>query len=176
VETSKWTDKQFGKVLKKHRVRRGWTQPQMAEMLADKGVQPMHDTTVAKIEAGTRSVRINEAAGFADVLGIPLDALLGRRSSRAAETALGWAFIKELRDTAQYQATTVRRMGTQLSDALDGVGFAGHEFYGITDELCEIADRVYESLHDAESHLGELAERADRIIGQRQEPGREAQP
>src|SRR5215207_6440360 len=107
----------------------------MAKMLVEQGVEPMHDTTIAKIEAGTRSVRINEAAGIADVLGIPLDALLGRGSSRDAETTLGWAAIHELRDTAQHQATTVRRMGIALSDELDGVAFAGQQFYAITSEL-----------------------------------------
>lgn len=176
MATSKWADKRFGKVLKEHREHRGWTQPQMAEKLTEHGVQPMHDTTVAKIEAGTRSVRINEAVAIADLLGVPLDALLGRRSSRDDETALGWAAIHELRDTAKYRATTVRRMRVELSDAVDGVAFAGHQFYAITDELSEVADRVYKSLHDAESHLGELAQRADRIIDQRQEPESETQP
>jgi hypothetical protein len=122
------------------------------------------------------SVRINEAAGIADVLGISVDALLGRRSSRDVETALGWAAIHELCDTAQHQAETVRRMGNALSDALDGVAFAGHQFDVATDELAEVAERVFGSLHDAASHLGELVERADGIIEQRQEPGSEAQP
>jgi transcriptional regulator with XRE-family HTH domain len=170
METSKWVDKQFGKVLKQQRERQGWTQPQMAKMLVDRGVQPMHDTTIAKIEAGTRSVRINEAVGIADVLGVPLDALLGRRSSQDAETALAWASIEELRDTAQFQATTVRRMDTPLSDALDGVGFAGHQFYAITKDLAEVAHRVFKSLRDAAGHLDELAQHADAIIQQRQEP------
>ena len=39
----------------------------MAKMLADRGVQPMHPTTIAKIEAGDRSVRINEAVEIADL-------------------------------------------------------------------------------------------------------------
>jgi hypothetical protein len=50
----------------------------MAKMLADRGVQPMHPTTVAKIEAGDRSVRINEAMEIAELFGVSMDALLGR--------------------------------------------------------------------------------------------------
>jgi hypothetical protein len=50
----------------------------MAKMLADRGVKPMHPTTVAKIEAGDRSVRINEAIEIADLFEVSMDALLGR--------------------------------------------------------------------------------------------------
>jgi hypothetical protein len=38
----------------------------MATMLSDKGI-PMHWTTIAKIEKNDRSVRIDEAAGIADL-------------------------------------------------------------------------------------------------------------
>ncbi len=38
----------------------------------------MHWTTVAKIEKGDRSVRIDEAAGIADLFDVSLDALMGR--------------------------------------------------------------------------------------------------
>ncbi len=39
----------------------------------------MHATTIAKIEAGSRSVRINEAVGIADLFEVSLDSLLGRK-------------------------------------------------------------------------------------------------
>ena len=51
----------------------------MADMLSDKGIAPMHATTIAKIEAGSRSVRINEAVGIADLFEVSLDSLLGRK-------------------------------------------------------------------------------------------------
>ena len=55
-------------------------QRELADKLADKGIN-MHWTTIAKIEkGGERSVRIDEAAAFADVFGVSVDHLLGRRA------------------------------------------------------------------------------------------------
>jgi len=50
----------------------------MAALLSDSGVPMIHATTIAKIEAGDRPTRIDEAIGIADLFGISLDALLGR--------------------------------------------------------------------------------------------------
>ena len=67
----------FSKRLRAEREQRGWSQADMAERLSDKDI-PMHWTTIAKIEAGDRSVRIAEAVGIADLFEVSLDALLGR--------------------------------------------------------------------------------------------------
>jgi hypothetical protein len=50
----------------------------MAKLLSENGIPMIHATTIAKIEAGSRPTRIDEAIGIADVFGISLDALLGR--------------------------------------------------------------------------------------------------
>ena len=73
----KWTDDQFGKRIKGLRERRRLSQTQMAAMLTRRKT-PMHATTLAKIEAGTRSVRINEAVALAELFDVTVDALLGR--------------------------------------------------------------------------------------------------
>jgi len=78
MSSSKWVDARFGQQLKRMRDEKGWTQPQMAKLLSEKEIYPMHATTIAKIEAGTRSVRINEAVAMADLLDVSLDTLLGR--------------------------------------------------------------------------------------------------
>lgn len=49
----------------------------MAELLSQEGFQ-FHGTTVAKIEAGDRTVSVAEAAAFAGIFGVSLDSLLGR--------------------------------------------------------------------------------------------------
>ena len=77
--SDKWTDRCFGKRVKKERDHRGWSQAEMAKMLSDNGIQPMHPTTIAKIEMGMRSVRINEAVGIANLFATSLDELLDRR-------------------------------------------------------------------------------------------------
>jgi transcriptional regulator with XRE-family HTH domain len=62
----KWTEDYFSKRLRAERERRKWTQTELADQLDAKGI-PMHWTTIAKIEKGDRSVRIDEAAGIADL-------------------------------------------------------------------------------------------------------------
>lgn len=75
----KWTEDRFRKNVRIERGHREWTQEQMAKRLSDKGI-PMHWTTIAKIESGGRAVRIDEASAIADLLGVSVDMLLGRRA------------------------------------------------------------------------------------------------
>lgn len=70
------TETYFREKLKTERESRGWSQSAMAKMLSDNGI-PMHATTIAKIEAGDRAVRIDEAAGIAQLLDESVDVLLG---------------------------------------------------------------------------------------------------
>lgn len=90
----------------------------MAKMLADSGIQPMHSTTVAKIEAGERSVRINEAAGIADLFGVTVDSLLGRKLGKGTglPDALGWVM-----DSVQIARTSMGRDAKSLRARLDEV-------------------------------------------------------
>jgi ribosome-binding protein aMBF1 (putative translation factor) len=74
----KWTEDHFAKRLRAEREHRGWSQAEMAKMLSDRGI-PMDWTTIAKVEKNDRSVRIDEAAGIADLFGTSVDELLGRK-------------------------------------------------------------------------------------------------
>jgi transcriptional regulator with XRE-family HTH domain len=80
----------FSKRLKAERERREWSQIELAKRLSDKGIH-MSGATIAKIEADKpslrRSVRVEEASVFADVLGVSVDSLLGRRSGRVSDLA-----------------------------------------------------------------------------------------
>ena len=67
------------------RKQRRWSQPQMARELTAQGVRGLHASSIAKIEAGDRSVRINEAVAYADVFGVPLNTLLGRASEASED-------------------------------------------------------------------------------------------
>jgi transcriptional regulator with XRE-family HTH domain len=120
---SKWVDKRFGQELQRVRAERGWTQPQMAEMLSAKGIAPMHPTTLAKIEAGTRSVRINEAVAIADLFDVSLDVLLGRQ--QPDDTTLTFAMTTLLDYVRDADNKIVQAQGTatdieeQVEDAAD---------------------------------------------------------
>jgi len=73
-------------------------------------------STISKIEAGDRAVRIDEAAGFADLFGTSTDALLGRPSSGAD---LMWALSK-LSSNAHKMVNEVSSLRQRLhADAQD---------------------------------------------------------
>lgn len=92
----------------------------MSDMLSEKGIAPMHPTTLAKIEAGTRSVRINEAVGIADLLEVSLDSLLGRQLPD--DTTLMFAmttlqiYVREVGE----KITQARGAATDIEEQLDG--------------------------------------------------------
>lgn len=109
----KWTDGQFGKHLKAQREHHGWSQPELAGRLKERGIDLMHPTTVAKIEAGTRSVRINEALAFADVFDMSVDALLGRREPD--HTTLTFAMV----NASSYAAKAQRDLQAPQNTADD---------------------------------------------------------
>lgn len=64
----------YGQKVRQLRTERGWTQAQLAERLNELG-WPIHQTTVAKLEAGARPIRIAEADALAVAFGLPMEAL-----------------------------------------------------------------------------------------------------
>lgn len=122
VTNRKWIEHHFSKALKDLRKSRDWSQSQLEKMLAEKGIH-LHWTTIAKIEKGERSVRIDEAAAIADLFDTSVDALLGRQLpddstlTFAITTLLGY-----VRD-ADNQIAQARHIATdieeQLGDAVD---------------------------------------------------------
>jgi transcriptional regulator with XRE-family HTH domain len=56
------------------REERGWSQAELARRLSAIGFE-MHQTTVAKLEAGKRPLRVAEAIALAQVFGLPLIAM-----------------------------------------------------------------------------------------------------
>lgn len=65
----------FGRRLRRERVKRGWRQEDLAVWAAGHGAV-MHSSAIAKIEAGTRMVRLDHAVALAAALGVPLSRLL----------------------------------------------------------------------------------------------------
>lgn len=67
----------LGEKLRDWRKARGWSQARMAEELGVKGFE-MHQTTVAKIENGSRPLRVAEAVAISEVMGMtPLSVFYG---------------------------------------------------------------------------------------------------
>lgn len=76
-----WVDAEthFGIRLRELRQRRGWTQQEVVQRLADHGLV-LHQTAIARIETAARPVRLNEALTLAAVLGVDLPGLLAPSS------------------------------------------------------------------------------------------------
>jgi transcriptional regulator with XRE-family HTH domain len=72
-----WWEKSFGEKVRQWRRERNWSQEDVADKLRMQGFD-MHQTTVAKIERGTRPLRVAEAAAIATLFRVsPLAVFLG---------------------------------------------------------------------------------------------------
>jgi transcriptional regulator with XRE-family HTH domain len=150
--SEKWIDQRFGKRVKYERDHRGWSQAEMAKMLSDNGIQPMHSTTIAKIEAGTRSVRINEALGIANLFATSLDELLDR-GQYASQNPLNLALRglhREARqsgdEVSRIHATLLAHLADIPDDDVDGL-----------DALLEKAENAAQHLLQAQGLLEDVA-------------------
>lgn len=107
------TETYFRKRLKVERERRGWSQEELAKRLCNNGIDGVYASTIAKIEVGKRAVRMDEAAGIADLFGASLDALLGR---------------KGMEDDASHAMTVLAdeslKIAADLADARDRIRLA----------------------------------------------------
>jgi transcriptional regulator with XRE-family HTH domain len=122
---TKWIENHFSKALKDQRKGRNWSQSQLEKMLAEKGIH-LHWTTIAKIEKGERSVRIDEAAAIADLFDTSVDALLGRQLpvdtlTFALATLMSYVTdcqrqIREVQGTATDIAEQVNDLSEQFDD------------------------------------------------------------
>lgn len=161
----KWSDASFGKRVQIERTNRGWSQAEMAKMLSDNGVEPMHPTTIAKIEAGQRSVRINEALGIAELFEASIDSLLGRKpgtQSKEQEYAL-----RLLRDTARQSSQNVFTAMETIREQLDDLP----KDFDNADTLHTLGHHVWtKNLYLANEALLLLAELSEALL--RNEQGR----
>jgi len=65
------TEQAFGERIKDARIAKGWSQAELAKRMASR-YDGWTQSTVAKTEAATRPVRLDEAAALAGVLALPL--------------------------------------------------------------------------------------------------------
>ena len=68
--------KAFGRWVRDLRNARGWTQEAFAERLAAAGY-PLHQTSIAKLESGSRPTPLDEVGAIARIFGVDHAALLG---------------------------------------------------------------------------------------------------
>lgn len=168
MASQKWADDQLGKRIRELREHKGWSQPQLAEKLSARRT-PMHATTIAKIEAGTRSVRINEAVALAETFGITVDGLLGRstpdKSALIFELAGLWGdarnvanWIKKARDQTFEIVAQARLIGEGFEDpAIDPLNRYARE---LDDQLEAPLDTARKLIEAVDNAMGEPREKA----------------
>jgi transcriptional regulator with XRE-family HTH domain len=150
------------------RDRRKWSQAEVAKRLTAMGIDSMHPTTVAKIEAGDREVKLDEAAAMADLYGLPLDTLLGRRpkGKRDLHYVLG-----ALTDSAFTARTELHRVSKTLRDRLDDIpsdferydslGMLGRDLFAHLDAAGAVLNEL------VEHHIPDIEQRAaERVVKQ----------
>lgn len=91
-------ERKFGAKVRSLRLERGWTQGDLASKMTAAG-HPMHQTTVAKLENGTRPTSVAEASSLASIYGISTGSLFGDTtphdvSSNGSALFEKWAFME----------------------------------------------------------------------------------
>lgn len=114
-------DAVFAERLRALRMAVGTTQAQLAERMTAAGFS-MHQTTVAKCEAGDRPVTIGEAVQFARILGVDLAALTAESQPEDAEMNEAMAHAMVQLKFARAEVLAIRR---RVMD--DVTRLAGHK-------------------------------------------------
>jgi transcriptional regulator with XRE-family HTH domain len=135
----------FGGKVCQWRQARNWSQDDLADRLRRQGFD-MHQTTVAKIERGTRPLRVAEAAAIANIFRVPpLAVFMGPPPEK-----LPWS-MQELHETIEIAERTLADMKEHMeSSAKRYIEQQAHVF--------ELANVLNEAALTAEKRNHELAE------------------
>ncbi len=109
----------IGKTIRRRREALGWSQADLAEQMTALG-QTWHQTSAAKVEAGSRPIRWNEAVALALVLGFPrVDSILGEASPVPSFVLDMFVSREEARTRASVEETRALVMRTQGQAAVE---------------------------------------------------------
>jgi transcriptional regulator with XRE-family HTH domain len=101
-------EKSFGTKVRQWRQARNWSQEDLADQLRLQGFD-MHQTTVAKIERGTRPLRVAEAAAIANIFRVPpLAVFMGRPPEK-----LPWS-MQQMHETLELAEQSLAAMKEQM--------------------------------------------------------------
>jgi transcriptional regulator with XRE-family HTH domain len=121
------TAARFAANVRARRELRGWSQRQLAEAMSGLGYRSFRQQTVAEIEAGFRSVKLDEALAMSRALGITVDNLIrpaGLTSVASELLAAAWEALDTTRQVKHWtgeRAAARRRLAKAITAA------KGHE-------------------------------------------------
>jgi len=81
----------------------------------------MHPTTVAKIEAGDREVKLDEAAALADLFGMSLDAMSGKGMPDESSLTFALANVSSYAGMAARQTVKAMQIAADLEEILEDI-------------------------------------------------------
>lgn len=157
-------DKSFGQRLRELRTARGWSQGYLAQRMTNAGTA-IHQTQIAKLEAGARAVRLSEAVALARTLGASLEALVPQPTStgkrvdqRSSETPEHVEYMMEIeeldRDIARTEEALrmreaeLARARRQVEEELAEVVADRHALRGLQARSAALQARLTQQLHE----------------------------
>lgn len=134
--------------MRRLREEHGWSQGQMAQRMQEAGWTDFHQTTISRMENGSRPVRLGEARGIAGVLG----ALVG-------QMILDEPAARSLREL-ELNVQELRARGVAVGNAVwDYLGYRSVVAYGI-DQQPELGEDADESIRERQRGVLESARQA----------------
>ncbi|MGJ9372264.1 helix-turn-helix domain-containing protein [Nesterenkonia sp. CF4.4] len=137
----------FVRNILKERDRRGMTQGAFATYLRDRGVKGMHQTTLSRMENGSRPLKLREAIQIADALKVPLGHLLTPPDHVAAINGL-FDLTEGLDGCLDDMTQAINRALSLLSKGAEAIGALDD----VSDELVG-EDDVWDEIRRARSSL-----------------------
>ncbi len=125
--------------ITRERKKRGWSQAEVARKLQAKGIDNVHISTVSKIEAGDREIKLDEALAIAEIYGVSLDLLLGRKPQGQHNLRY---LLDALTDDAFLSRTELQRRAKSLNDRLRDIppDYAGYD--ALAEHVREVTDHL----------------------------------
>ncbi|MEX5259576.1 helix-turn-helix transcriptional regulator [Kocuria sp. CPCC 205263] len=68
-------NRRFRENMRRIREEKGWSQGELSRRLVDSGLSVFHQTTITRIENGSRPVKLDEAGVIAEALGVTLEVM-----------------------------------------------------------------------------------------------------
>ncbi len=110
---------EFRDRLRSERKRRGWSQEQLCERLAQQRT-PISQSVISKMESARREPRPDELVAIAKVFGLTVDTMLGHKGGK--DDSLDYA-LRSMRDTVRRSVTAIRMAANDI-DAAEGEVFS----------------------------------------------------
>lgn len=144
-------EQRFGTHVRTARESRGWTQDQLARKVrALKGVD-LQQSAIARIEAGQRTLRLNEFVALAEMLGLDLGSYGGRTATLSTPEEYQDSLDRKAALMAQAEEIRVRMVDAlaQEDEAKSRREQVGHELHRVITEVAELTTMIneYDAVH-----------------------------